>query len=137
VAPDLVTTLSAAGLGKAAAKMLEAESARRDGLRLSARRRGFRGPWVLEFPDVHDFLTDQADWDGLTWDFASDGLEKLARTLEWLYSELPGELAFESTWGEEPIGKMVSRDELLRIVRGNRIGTRARYRLPAAQDSVR
>lgn len=90
---------------------------------------------MLEFPDVHGFLTGQADWDGLTWDLDADGLEQLARTLQWLYSELPVELAFEATWGEEPIGKMVSRNELLRIVRGNRIGTRARYRLPADPDS--
>jgi hypothetical protein len=68
----------------------------------------------------------------MTWDMDPARLERLAVTVEWLYDELPGEFTFEALWGEEPIEKLVSRTELLRIVRAGQIGTRTRYRVPTA-----
>lgn len=132
MAPDLRTIVFVEGLERARAKEIAAATGGRDLLPLVPRRRGFRGAWWLEIPQVHDFLTDEADWDAVTWAMAPEGLERLATTLEWLYSELPGEFAFEATRGEEPIEKLVSRDELLRIVRAGRLGTRTRYRVRSA-----
>ena len=61
--------------------------------------------------------------------FASEGVERLARTFEWLEDELPGEFTFEVLWGDEPIDKLVSREELVRIVRTGHLGGRTRYRV--------
>jgi hypothetical protein len=69
----------------------------------------------------------------MTWSMDPAGLERLAATLEWLYEELVGSFTFEATSvAEEPIEKLVSRPELLRIVRNGQLGTRERYRVPAA-----
>lgn len=132
MSPDLMTVVWVEGLDKARAKEIAAASEERDGFRLHAERSGFRGPWWLSLPDVHGILGDEAEWGAVTWAMEPAGLERLARTLEWLYSQLPGEFTFEAVWGEEPIEKLVSREELLRIVRAGQIGTRARYRIPAA-----
>lgn len=130
--PDLITVIWVEGLDKARAQEIAAASEQRDGFRVHAQREGFRGPWRLLLPDVHAILTDEADWDAVTWAMDPAGLERLAQTLAWLYAQLSGEFTFEAVWGEEPIDKLTSRDELLRIVRAGQIGTRARYRLPAA-----
>lgn len=130
--PDLITVIWVEGLDKARAKEIAAASEQRDGFRVHAQREGFRGPWRLLLPDVHAILTDEADWDAVTWAMDPPGLERLAQTLAWLFAQLPGEFTFEAVWGEEPIDKLTSRDELLRIVRAGQIGTRGRYRLPAA-----
>ena len=58
-----------------------------------------------------------------------EGVEHLAQTFEWLFRELPGELTFEVLWGDEPIDKLVSREELLRIVRTGHLAGRTRYRV--------
>ena len=129
--PDLETIVWVEGLVKKRAKEIAAASEQQDVLRVHAEHGGLRGPWWLTIPEVHGLLTDEADWNAVVWAMDPRGLERLARTLEWLYSELPGEFTFEATWGEEPIEKLVSRDELLRVVRAGRVGTRARYRVPS------
>jgi len=131
VTPDLQTIVWVEGLDKKRAQEIAGASEERDVLRVHAEHGGRRGPWWLTIPEVHGLLTDEADWNAVIWAMDADGLERLARTLEWLYSELPGEFTFEATWGEEPIEKLVSRDELLRVVRAGRVGTRARYRVPS------
>jgi hypothetical protein len=130
MAPDLRTIVSVEGLEKRRAREIARASERRRNIfRVLAVHRGFGGPWWLELPEVHDSLADEADWNALIWAIEPEGLERLARTLEWLYSELPGEFTFETSWGDEPIEKLVSRDELLRIISAGRVGTRTRYRV--------
>jgi hypothetical protein len=48
-----------------------------------------RGDAVLMIPEVHDLLTEEADWDAETWDMDPDGLEELAATLARLFAQLP------------------------------------------------
>lgn len=129
--PDLQTIVWVEGLDKNRAQEIAGASEERDVFRVHAERGGRRGPWWLTIPEVHGLLTDEADWNAVIWAMDAEGLERLARTLEWLYSELPGEFTFEATGGDEPIEKLVSRDELLRVVRAGRVGTRARYRVPS------
>lgn len=134
MAPDLRTIVSVEGLDRRRARgIAKASEGRRDVFRVLAVHRGLRGPWWLEIPEVHSSLAEEADSNALVWAMEPEGLERLARTLEWLYSELPGELTFEANWDQEPIEKLVSREELLRIVRAGRVGTRARYRVPGAK----
>ena len=68
-------------------------------------------------------------WDAVSWNLNGRGSERLARTFEWLEDELPGEFTFEVLWGDEPIDKLVSREEFVRIVRTGRLGGRTRYRV--------
>jgi hypothetical protein len=130
--PDLLTNIRVEGLNKKRAKQIERASRSQDGFKVAAAGGFLVGPWHLSIPAAHDLLTDDADWNAMTWDMDPAGLERLAVTLEWLYDELPGEFTFEALWGEEPIEKLVSRTELLRIVRAGQIGTRTRYRVPTA-----
>jgi hypothetical protein len=134
MAPDLQTVIRANSLTKARAKALAQESARAPIFRLVAEGPRFgRRPWRLSVPDVHGILADHADWNAVSWSMEPGGLERLAQTLEWVYGRLPEEFGFEATWGaEDLIEAVVSRAELLHVVRAGRIGTQTRYRvLPA------
>lgn len=135
MAPDLETIIRAEGLDKTRAKTIAAESRDADVFPLHAATRLFRRDASLFIPAVHDILSDEADWNALTWAMRPDGLERLAVTLEWLFERLPGELTFEALWGEEPGEQVVTRAELLRVVRAGRIGTRTRYRVLVPAES--
>jgi hypothetical protein len=130
MAPDLEAVIRADWLDKKRAKAIARDSRRQDGFTVTASGPLFGGPWHLAIPRVHSLLTDEADSTAMTWDMDAAGLERLGVTLEWLYEELAGEFTFETLWGEEPIEKLVSRTELLRIVRAGQMGTRTRYRVP-------
>jgi hypothetical protein len=132
MAPALQAIVRAHWLDRKRAKVIARESRRQDGFTVAADGPLIGAPWHLSISKVQDLLTDEADWNAMTWDMEPAGLERLAVTLEWLHEELPGEFTFEALAGEEPIEKRVSRPELLRIVRAGQIGTRTRYRVPAA-----
>lgn len=133
MAPDLRAVIRADRLDKKRAKAIARASRNQDGFSLTAEGPMFGRSWCLSTYEVHHLLTDEADWDALIWTMDPAGLERLALTLEWLYEELSGEFTFEALWQGEPIEKLVSRAELLRIVREGQIGTRARYRVPATR----
>jgi hypothetical protein len=133
--PELETIVQAEGLDRKRAKAIARDSRSQDGFNVEAEGPRFGGPWWLTIPTVRRMLADDADRHAMTWSMDPDGLERLALTLEWLYDELPDGLTFEATSvAEQPIEKLVSRAELLRIVRSGQIGTRERYRVPAAGD---
>jgi hypothetical protein len=129
---DLYAVVAADQLDKPEAKRIAGESRLAGGLRMNAEHAGRRGPWLLEVPDVHLLLADGADLNALSWPLSTDGATLLGKTLEWLYDELPSEFTFEVLWGEAPIEKLVSRDELLRIVQSGHLGGRTRYRVMPA-----
>jgi hypothetical protein len=134
MAPELRAIIKAPWLAKKRAKTIARESRRQDGFTVAADGPLIGGPWRLSISKAHDLLTDDADWNAMTWAMDPAGLERLAVTLEWLHEELPGEFTFQALAGEDPIEKRVSRPELLRIVRAGQIGTRTRYRIPAAGE---
>jgi hypothetical protein len=96
-------------------------------LPVKAEQAGRKGPWVLELAGVHFLLEEGATADAVTWNLTPDGVERLTRTFEWLFSELSGEFTFEVLWGEDPIDRLVSRDELIRIVGTGHLVGRTRY----------
>ncbi|HWB55828.1 MAG TPA: hypothetical protein VG479_02700 [Gaiellaceae bacterium] len=100
-----------------------------DGLPLDAQQAGRKGPWLLEMPGVQNLLEESSWEDAVSWILTPDGVERLARTFEWLFEEIPTEFTFEVLWGDEPIDKLVSREELLRLVRTGHLGGRTRYRV--------
>jgi hypothetical protein len=131
MAPGLETVVAAEGLERKRAAAIAAESRKADVFPVEASVRRFRRDASLAIPAVHFILTAEADPDALTWAMEPDGLERLAATLEWLFERLPGELTFEALSGAEPGEQVVTRAELLRLVRAGRIGTRTRYHVLA------
>ncbi|PCJ23703.1 MAG: hypothetical protein COA96_11150 [SAR86 cluster bacterium] len=79
--------------------------------------------------ELHDLLTDDADWNAECWDFQRPGLEQFTKKLSKLYVVSNGAFTFQAIWsGDEPT-KIVnlSISEFLKIVRSNQIGTKTKY----------
>jgi hypothetical protein len=131
----LYALVAAEQLDKAEANRIAGESRGRGLVPITAEQAGKKGPWLLELSDVQLLLAEDASHDAISWSLTPDGAERLGETFEWLFAEIPGELTFEVLWGEDPIEKLVSRDELLRIVATGHLGGRTRYRVWAAQSS--
>jgi hypothetical protein len=125
----LYAVVAAERLDKDEAARIADESSDADVLTIQAEQAGRKGPWLLELAGIHLLLTDDAGPDSVTLNLTPIGVERLAATFEWLFSQLPGEFTFELLWGEEPIDKFVSREELLRIVHTGHLTGRTRYRV--------
>lgn len=122
----------AAELDKGEAERIAAESRQADVVSMQAVQTERKGPWVLELAGIHLLLEEGVTVNAVSWNLTSDGIGRLAYTFEWLFRQIPGELTFDILWGEDPIDKLVSRDELLRIVATGRLGGRTRYRVRSA-----
>lgn len=79
--------------------------------------------------DLHDQLTDNADWNAPFWDFDPECLKTYAERLKRIFLESNRGIVFQALWvGDEPeTTRDVSIDEFLEIVRNNRIGTKTKY----------
>lgn len=88
-------------------------------------------PWQLSGADIdlHDHLTDNANWNAEFWDFPTEYLETYAKRLEQLFSASTSGIEFQALWvGNAPSTTVdISISEFLDIVRKNRISTKARY----------
>jgi hypothetical protein len=98
--PDLQTQIRSDELTrKRANEISEASKSLTDGFRLwDGWELGFfrRTPF-LEVPELHEYLTDAADWHADTWDFELEGCARLAHTLGWLHERLPEAFRFSAT----------------------------------------
>lgn len=93
----------------------------------------FRRTPFLEVPELHEYLTDAADWHADTWDFEPEGCARLAHTLGWLYERLPEAFLFSATWGPVTIDERdIDRAELLTVVESNAISTGTVYKVRPA-----
>lgn len=119
-------------LDRAEASRIADESRAADVLPIKAEQAGRKGPWLLEVADVQRLFEEGSLDNAISWDLTPVGAARLSRTFEWLFAQLPGEFTFEVLWGEQPIDKLVSRAELLRIVDTGRLGGRTRYRVRPA-----
>jgi hypothetical protein len=128
----LYAVVAAEQLDKAEANRIANESRGLGLLPIQAEQAGRKGPWLLELAGIHLLLEEGAWDDAVSWNLTPDGVDRLTQTFEWLFGQIPGELTFEVLWGEDPIEKMVSRDEFLRIVGTGHLGGRTRYRVWAA-----
>lgn len=107
-----------------------AEESRASGtLPIQAEQADRKGPWLLELAGLHLLLEEGSAPDSVTLTLTPIGVERLAHTFAWLFDELHGELTFELLWGEEPIDKVVSREELIRIIHTGHLAGRTRYRV--------
>ena len=125
---DPLYAVVAAELDKGEAERIAAESRQADVVPMQAVQTERKGPWVLELAGIHLLLEEGVTVNAVSWNLTSDGIGRLAYTLEWLLGQIPGEFTFDVLWGEDPIDKLVSRAELLRIVATCRLGARTRYR---------
>ena len=128
----LYAVVAAEGLDKAAAERIADESREADVVAMQAVQTYRKGPWVLELASIHLLLEEDALDNSVSWNLTQIGIGRLAYTFEWLFAQIPGEFTFEVLWGEPPIDKLVSRDELLRILATGRLGSRTRYRVRRA-----
>jgi hypothetical protein len=119
-------------LDKADAERIAEESRAADVVPVQAAQAGRKGPWVLELSGIHLLLEEGATVNAVSWNLTPIGIGRLAYTFEWLFAQIPGELTFEVLWGDDPIDKLVSREELLRIVATGHLGGRTRYRVRPA-----
>ena len=129
---DPLYAVVAAELDKGEAERIAEESRQADVVPMQAVQTERKGPWVLELAGIHLLLEEGVTVNAVSWNLTSVGIGRLAYTFEWLFGQIPGEFTFDVLWGEDPIDKLVSRDELLRIVATGRLGGRTRYRVRAA-----
>lgn len=83
---------------------------------------------------VHDLLADFADPNDETWNLEPREMPRLVRTFEILYDRIPEEFAVEVMWVGDVATeeRMVSRQQMLDIVRSGRFGAGVRYRIEDA-----
>jgi hypothetical protein len=125
----LYAVVAAEQLDQGEATRIAEASREQDTVPMEAQQAGRKGPWVLELSGIHLLLEEGTGPDSVSVNLTPIGIERLAQTFEWLFGELPGELTFEVLWGEEPIDKFVSREELLRAVHTGHLAGRTRYRV--------
>ena len=126
---DPLYAVVAAKLDKAEAERIAEESRAAEVVPIQAVQTERKGPWVLELAGIHLLLEEGATVSAVSWNLTPIGIGRLTSTFQWLFEQIPGELTFEILWGEDPIDKLVSRDELLRIVGTGHLGGRTRYRV--------
>ncbi len=78
---------------------------------------------------LHDHLTDQADWDAEYWDFDADYLKEYQKLIEKIFKRSANGIAFQALWvGEEPTKVIhMTIDEFLKVIENNYIGTKTKY----------
>lgn len=85
--------------------------------------------FLIDDSELHDLLTDGADWNAEFWDFQRSGLETLAEKITKLYAVSNGGFTFQAVWPGNQVSKVesLSLSEFLEIIRANRIGTKTKY----------
>jgi hypothetical protein len=73
-------------------------------------------------------LSDNADWN-CVWDMEPSALSKIIMTLHKIYELCSHEFIFEALWiGDKPeLESHVTLEEMIQIVRDNKIGQKTRY----------
>jgi hypothetical protein len=125
----LYAVVAADQLDKDEANRIVEESRGAGTLPLQAEQAGRKGPWLLELAGMHLLLEEGAAPDSVTLALTPAGVERLTETFTWLFDQLRSEFTFELLWGEEPIDKLVTREELLRTVGTGHLAGRTRYRV--------
>jgi len=125
----LYAVVAADRLDKDEANRIAEESRGAGTLPMQAEQAGRKGPWLLELAGMHLLLEEGAAPDSVTLTLTRAGVERLTETFTWLFDQLHSEFTFELLWGEEPIDKLVTREELLRTVGTGHLAGRTRYRV--------
>jgi hypothetical protein len=129
MAADVETIVHSDRLDKRRAQRIERASRRESPVNVYAKTRRFSREASLSTPAAHEALAEDYDSRALTWSMTEHGRELFADTLEWLFDQFPERFTLEVRWPGEAheVEELVSREELLRIVRAGRLQQRARY----------
>lgn len=78
---------------------------------------------------LHDQLTDNADWNNEFWDFNIGYLPSYAAKIESLYNQSAKGFSFSALWiGDNPTNvSNVSINEFINAIKANKIGTKTKY----------
>ena len=78
---------------------------------------------------LHDHLTDNADWTAEFWDFDSKHLQTYAAQLERIFSGSIGGFEFQALWVEDKPTQTLELtiQEFLDAIRNSKIGTKTKY----------
>jgi len=79
--------------------------------------------------DMHDLLTDDADWDAEYWDFYPEQLLEYSKVLSEIIKASSKGITFQALWAGEKATEVIelSEKELLNLVKSNKIKTTAKY----------
>lgn len=79
--------------------------------------------------DMHDHLTDQADWNSEYWDFETEYLLQYSKSIKKIYNSSTNGITFQALWAGEIASENIelSLSELLKTIETNKIKTRAKY----------
>ena len=86
-------------------------------------------PPVVELPEAHDLLTDDAQGEDGTWAFSAEGRTRIARALEVLCEAAHDLMLVQAAWADDsPLRtEPMTIDALSRLVLDNRLGRRTVY----------
>jgi len=79
--------------------------------------------------DMHDHLTDQADWGSEYWDFEPEFLQTYSQIINKVINSSSKGITFQALWAGDKQLEVVelSIKELLKTIENNKIKTRAKY----------
>ncbi len=79
--------------------------------------------------ELHDLLTERADWTAEHWDFDQTGIIAFASKIRKLYDNSPHGISFQAIFAPDLVESVreVSIEQLEDILRSNKVGTRTRY----------
>ena len=79
--------------------------------------------------DMHDLLTDNADWDDEYWDFYPDDLLKYSKLIEEIINSSSKGIVFQALWAGEKATETIElfATDFLTLIETNKIKTTAKY----------
>ena len=84
---------------------------------------------VMKDVDLHDALTDSADWNAPYWDFHKENLQSFRSRLIEEFEAAPEGLIVSAIWAGDSVEEQInlSIDDFLSCLDAGRIGTRTKY----------
>ena len=126
---SLTASIYTSPLEKPIGRRIAEVVSKKSGLTLCPRFSWFRRTYDgFELPEVHNMLTEMADWDCKTWDMDKSMLPSLARVVEELAVQLDC-FTFRVAWvGEKTLRRMpIDVDDLAALIRCSKIENRVEY----------
>jgi len=79
--------------------------------------------------DMHDFLTDEADWNDEYWDFYPHKLLQYSKLIEEVINSSSRGIVFQALWAGEKATETIEvfASDFLKIIETNKIKTKAKY----------
>ncbi len=132
---SLETSITTRSLDKPTARQIGKTVTQASGLAVCPRISLFKQTCTrFDLPNVHDMLTEKADWDAATWDLDVQQLPRLALAVDQLARHL-NYFTFRMAWVSESTLKKIPIEiaELLTLIHESKIGNRVEYEVTATR----